>query len=148
MSSSSGVIIVDWVFFFNGKLLGDDQNFWDCIIVWWVEFIFQIKLLVIVILVVSLMMMGIMFFVLNGIQCDVVMNDMCYVWDLGLLLVGNVIELVVQGQDCELVNVVEKFWCFSCSVCYIFFVDFEGVVYLGIFISVIFSSGDGEFCLN
>ena len=102
---------------------------------WWAEFSLQTKLLAIATLVVSLVMTGITFFALNGIQRDAVMNDTRYARDLGLLLAGNVTELVDQGQDRELANVAEKFWRSSSSLRYIFFADPEGVVYLGIPIS-------------
>jgi two-component system sensor histidine kinase NblS len=57
------------------------------------------------------------------------MNDTRYARDLGLLLAGNVTELVADGQDRELANVAEKFWRSSRSVRYIFFADPEGVIY-------------------
>ena len=135
MSSGSGAVIADWALPPNGKPPGDDQNLWDRITAWWAEFTLQTKLLAIATLVVSLMMSGITFFALNGIQRDAVMNDTRYARDLGLLLAGNVTELVAQGQDRELANVAEKFWRSSRSVRYIFFADPEGVVYLGIPIS-------------
>ena len=148
MSSGSGAAIADWALPPNGKPPGDDQNLWDRITAWWAEFTLQTKLLAIATLVVSLMMTGITFFALNGIQRDAVMNDTRYARDLGLLLAGNVTELVAQGQDRELANVAEKFWRSSRSVRYIFFADPEGVVYLGIPISATPSSGDGELRLN
>ena len=148
MSSGSGAAIADWALPPNGKPPGDDQNLWDRITAWWAEFTLQTKLLAIATLVVSLMMTGITFFALNGIQRDAVMNDTRYARDLGLLLAGNVTELVAQGQDRELANVAEKFWRSSRSVRYIFFADPEGVVYLGIPISGTPSSGDGELRLN
>ena len=148
MSSGSGAAIADWALPPNGKPPGDDQNLWDRISAWWAEFTLQTKLLAIATLVVSLMMTGITFFALNGIQRDAVMSDTRYARDLGLLLAGNVTELVAQGQDRELANVAEKFWRSSRSVRYIFFADPEGVVYLGIPISATPSSGDGELRLN
>jgi len=135
MSSSSGATIADWALPPHGKPPGEDQNLWDRITAWWAEFTLQTKLLAIATLVVSLMMTGITFFALNGIQRDAVMSDTRYARDLGLLLAGNVTELVAQGQDRELANVAEKFWRSSRSVRYIFFADPEGVVYLGIPIS-------------
>ena len=75
MSSGSGAAIADWALPPNGKPPGDDQNFWDRITAWWAEFTLQTKLLAIATLVVSLMMTGITFFALNGIQRDAVMND-------------------------------------------------------------------------
>ena len=141
MSSSSGAAIADWALPPNGKPPGEDQNLWDRITAWWAEFTLQTKLLAIATLVVSLMMTGITFFALNGIQRDAVMNDTRYARDLGLLLAGNVTELVAQGQDRELANVAEKFWRSSRSVRYIFFADPDGVIYLGIPIS---GSEDGS----
>ena len=110
-------------------------SWWERFSSWWAEFSLQTKLLAIATLVVSLVMTGITFFALNGIQRDAVMNDTRYARDLGLLLAGNVTELVDQGQDRELANVAEKFWRSSSSLRYIFFADPEGVVYLGIPIS-------------
>tara|TARA_Y100001968_G_scaffold163334_2_gene149330 strand:+ start:1146 stop:3062 length:1917 start_codon:yes stop_codon:yes gene_type:complete len=75
------------------------------------------------------------FFVLNGIQRDAGMNDTRYARDLGLLLSGNVTELVAKKQDRELFNVAEKFWRSSRNLRYIFFTDPEGVVNLGIPVS-------------
>ena len=86
MSSGSGAAIADWALPPNGKPPGDDQNLWDRITAWWAEFTLQTKLLAIATLVVSLMMTGITFFALNGIQRDAVMNDTRYARDLGCLL--------------------------------------------------------------
>ena len=79
-------------------------------------------------LVVSIVMTGLTFFALNGIQTEARMGDTRYARDLGLLLAGNVTELVAQEQDRELANVAEKFWRSSRSVRYIFFADPDGVV--------------------
>ena len=113
----------------------EQQGLWSGIRLWWAEFSLQTKLLAIATLVVSLMMTSITFFALNGIQRDAVMNDTRYARDLGLLLAGNVTELVADGHDRELANVAEQFWRSSRSLRYIFFADPEGVVYLGIPIS-------------
>lgn len=102
---------------------------------WWAEFSLQTKLLAVATLVVSLMMTGITFFALNGIQRDTAMNDTRYARDLGLLLAGNVSELVAEGRDRELANVTETFWRSSRSLRYIFFADPDGIVYLGIPVS-------------
>jgi two-component system sensor histidine kinase NblS len=76
------------------------------------------------------------------------MNDTRYARDLGLLLAGNVTELVADGQDRELANVAEKFWRSSRSIRYIFFADPDGVIYLGIPISATPNGEDGELRLN
>ncbi|EAQ69487.1 two component sensor/ signal transduction histidine kinase [Synechococcus sp. RS9909] len=110
-------------------------SWWGKLRLWWAEFSLQTKLLSVATLVVSLMMTGITFFALNGIQRDAVMNDTRYARDLGLLLAGNVSELVAEGHDRELANVTESFWRSSRSLRYIFFADPEGIVYLGIPIS-------------
>ena len=102
---------------------------------WWAEFSLQTKLLAVATLVVSLMMTGITFFALNGIQRDTALNDTRYARDLGLLLAGNVSELVAEGRDRELANVTETFWRSSRSLRYIFFADPDGIVYLGIPVS-------------
>ena len=123
-------------------------GWWQRLGRWWAEFSLQTKLLAIATLVVSLMMTGITFFALNGIQRDAAMNDTRYARDLGLLLAGNVTELVDQGQDRELANVAEKFWRSSTSLRYIFFADPEGVVYLGIPISGAATGGSEDLRLS
>jgi two-component system sensor histidine kinase NblS len=99
---------------------------------WWAEFSLQTKLLAVATLVVSLLMTGITFVALNGIQRDVQLSDSRYARDLGLLLSANVVPLVAQGDDRELVAVAERFWRSSRSLRYIVFADAEGVIYLGI----------------
>ncbi len=74
----------------------EQANWLERIRIWWSEFSLQTKLLAISTLVVSLMMTGITFFVLNGIQRDAGINDTRYARDLGLLLAGNVTELVAN----------------------------------------------------
>ena len=126
----------------------EQQGLWSGIRLWWAEFSLQTKLLAIATLVVSLMMTSITFFALNGIQRDAVMNDTRYARDLGLLLAGNVTELVAEGHDRELANVAEQFWRSSRSLRYIFFADPEGVVYLGIPISGNDADTRGDLRLN
>ena len=126
----------------------EQEGLWSGIRLWWAEFSLQTKLLAIATLVVSLMMTSITFFALNGIQRDAVMNDTRYARDLGLLLAGNVTELVAEGQDRELANVAEQFWRSSRSLRYIFFADPEGVVYLGIPISGNDADTRGDLRLN
>ncbi|MEI8249992.1 MAG: ATP-binding protein [Synechococcus sp. ELA057] len=99
---------------------------------WWAEFSLQTKLLAVATLVVSLLMTGITFVALNGIQRDVQLSDSRYARDLGLLLAANVEPLVAQGNDRELVAVAERFWRSSRSLRYVVFADAEGVIYLGI----------------
>ena len=127
---------------------GEVQGWRERIGAWWAEFSLQTKLLAVATLVVSLMMTGITFFALNGIQRDAAMNDTRYARDLGLLLAGNVSELVAEGRDRELANVAETFWRSSRSLRYIFFADPEGIVYLGIPISGSESASDGDLRLN
>jgi two-component system sensor histidine kinase NblS len=99
---------------------------------WWAEFSLQTKLLAVATLVVSLLMTGITFFALNGIQRDAQMSDTRYARDLGLLLSANVTPLVAEGNDRELASVAERFWRSSRSLRYIVFADAQGVIYLGI----------------
>jgi two-component system sensor histidine kinase NblS len=113
---------------------------------WWAEFSLQTKLLAVATLVVSLMMTGLTFFALNGIQTDVRMSDTRYARDLGLLLSANVTPLVADGNDRELAAVAERFWRSSRSLRYIFFADPEGLIYLGIPISG--SQGGSELLLS
>ena len=148
MSSESGAVIADWALPPNGGPPTDDKTVWKRITAWWAEFTLQTKLLAVATLVVSLMMTGITFVALAGIQRDAAMNDTRYARDLGLLLAGNVTELVADGQDRELANVAEKFWRSSRSVRYIFFADPDGVIYLGIPISATPNGEDGELRLN
>ena len=99
---------------------------------WWAEFSLQTKLLAVATLVVSLLMTGITFFAINGIQQDARISDTRFARDLGLLVSANVTPLVAQGSDRELVSVTERFWESSRSLRYIFYADAEGVIYLGI----------------
>ena len=138
----------DWALPQPGGPDPGSDGIWRRIVAWWAEFSLQTKLLAVATLVVSLVMTGITFLALNGIQRDAVMNDTRYARDLGLLLAGNVTELVAQEQDRELANVAEKFWRSSRSVRYIFFADPDGVVYLGIPISGAATGGDGDLRLN
>ena len=75
------------------------SNYWiDRLLTWWSGFSLRTKLLAIATPVVSLLMTGITFFALNSIQRDAGMNDTRYARDLGLLLSGNVTELVANNQ--------------------------------------------------
>ena len=122
------------------------SSLWQRLARWWAEFSLQTKLLAAATLVVSLMMTGITFFALNGIQADVRMSDTRFARDLGLLLAANVTPLVEQGNDRELAAVAERFWRSSRSLRYIFFADPEGIIYLGIPISG--TSGGSELLLS
>ena len=99
---------------------------------WWAEFSLQTKLLAVATLVVSLLMTGITFFALNGIQKDARLSDTRYARDLGLLLAANVKPLVSQGSRPELASVAERFWQTSRSLRYIVFANADGAIYLGI----------------
>merc|ERR1711907_441857 len=76
----------------------ENKYWWESIFKWWSGFSLRTKLLAIATLVVSLLMTGITFFALNSIQRDAGMNDTRYARDLGLLLSGNVTELVANNQ--------------------------------------------------
>jgi len=79
------------------------NNYWlNGVVDWWSGFSLRTKLLAIATLVVSLLMTGITFFALNSIQRDAGMNDTRYARDLGLLLSGNVTELVANNQKKEI----------------------------------------------
>ncbi len=110
-------------------------NILEKIISWWKRFNLRSKLLAIGTLVVSFIMTLITFFALSSIQKDAGMNDTRYARDLGLLLSGNVTELVANNQTRELFNVAEKFWRSSRNLRYIFFTDPDGFVKLGIPVS-------------
>ena len=80
-----------------------NNNYWiNRLLAWWSGFSLRTKLLAIATLVVSLLMTGITFFALNSIQRDAGMNDTRYARDLGLLLSGNVTELVANNQKKEI----------------------------------------------
>ncbi|MCP9833463.1 PAS domain-containing protein [Cyanobium sp. Aljojuca 7A6] len=113
---------------------------------WWAEFSLQTKLLAVATLVVSLLMTGITFLALNGIQRDARTSDTRFARDLGLLLSANVTPLVAEGNDRELASVAERFWQSSRSLRYIFFADSDGVIYLGIPMGG--STGRGERVLS
>ena len=95
---------------------------------WWAEFSLQTKLLAVATLVVSLVMTGLTFFSLNGIQMEARMGDTRYARDLGLLLASNVTPLAAEGRDRDLARVTEDFWRSSRSLRYIFYADPEGVI--------------------
>jgi len=113
---------------------------------WWAEFSLQTKLLVAATLVVSLLMTGITFFALNGIQQGAKNSDTRYARDLGVLLAANVTPLVAEGNDRQLAAVAERFFESSRSLRYIFFADPEGVIYLGIPIGA--NNGSSELLLT
>ena len=126
-----------------------NTNYWYIrITTWWNGFSLRTKLLAIATLVVSLLMTGITFFALNSIQRDAGMNDTRYARDLGLLLSGNVTELVANNQKKEISNVAEKFWRSSRNLRYIFFTDAEDIVQLGIPISATPTTSDSQFQLT
>ena len=112
-----------------------NNDWWAKVLVWWSGFSLRSKLLAIATLGVSFIMTIITFFALSSIQRDAGMNDTRYARDLGLLLSGNVTELVAKGQERELFNVSEKFWRSSRNLRYIFFTDPQGVINLGIPVS-------------
>ena len=126
-----------------------NTNYWfNRLSKWWNGFSLRTKLLAIATLVVSLLMTGITFFALNSIQRDAGMNDTRYARDLGLLLSGNVTELVANNQKKEISNVAEKFWRSSRNLRYIFFTDSEDIVQLGIPISATPTSANSQFQLT
>ena len=96
----------------SNQMINDNSpDYWsNRVLTWWSGFSLRTKLLAIATLVVSLLMTGITFFALNSIQRDAGMNDTRYARDLGLLLSGNVTELVANNQKKEISNVAEKFW--------------------------------------
>ena len=80
----------------------DDLSIIEKINLWWSRFNLRSKLLAFGTLVVSFIMTLITFFSLSSIQKDAGMNDTRYARDLGLLLSGNVTELVAKNQTCLL----------------------------------------------
>ena len=128
-------------------ILGD-LTLLEKINLWWSRFNLRSKLLAFGTLVVSFIMTLITFFALSSIQKDAGMNDTRYARDLGLLLSGNVTELVANNQTRELFNVAEKFWRSSRNLRYIFFTDPDGFVKLGIPVSATASESDAEGALQ
>ncbi len=128
--------------------LSEDLNILDKIYFWWSRFNLRSKLLAIGTLVVSFIMTLITFFALSSIQKDAGMNDTRYARDLGLLLSGNVTELVAKNQTRELFNVAEKFWRSSRNLRYIFFTDPDGLVKLGIPVSATNAESEEEGALQ
>ena len=126
----------------------DDLNTLEKINLWWARFNLRSKLLAFGTLVVSFIMTLITFFALSSIQKDAGMNDTRYARDLGLLLSGNVTELVAKNQTRELFNVAEKFWRSSRNLRYIFFTDPDGFVKLGIPVSATTSDSEAEGALQ
>ncbi len=126
----------------------NETNWWEALRLWWAGFNLRSKLLAIATLGVSFIMTLITFFALNSIQRDAGLNDTRYARDLGLLLSGNVTELVAKGQDRELFNVAEKFWRSSRNLRYIFFTNPEGIVNLGIPVSATPSDIDSDLQLT
>jgi two-component system sensor histidine kinase NblS len=131
----------------NGSPVDVDRANWRQLLArWWSEFSLQTKLLAVATLVVSLLMTGITFLALNGIQRDARFSDTRYGRDLGLLLSANVKPLVAEGKDRELAEVADRFWHSSSSLRYIFFADPLGLIYLGIPIGA--NSGSSELLLS
>jgi len=127
----------------NGSPVDVDRSNWRQLLArWWSEFSLQTKLLAVATLVVSLLMTGITFLALNGIQRDARFSDTRYGRDLGLLLSANVTPLVAEGKDRELAEVADRFWHSSSSLRYIFFADPLGLIYLGIPIGANSSSSE------
>ena len=126
----------------------DELNVIEKINLWWSRFNLRSKLLAFGTLVVSFIMTLITFFALSSIQRDAGMNDTRYARDLGLLLSGNVTELVAKNQTRELFNVAEKFWRSSRNLRYIFFTDPDGLVKLGIPVSATATESDAEGALQ
>ena len=125
-------------------ILLSDLDILERISLWWSRFNLRSKLLAFGTLVVSFIMTLITFFALSSVQRDAGMNDTRYARDLGLLLSGNVTELVAKEQTRELFNVAEKFWRSSRNLRYIFFTDPNGFVKLGIPVSATTSGPEEE----
>ena len=132
----------------NKNSSSNESGWLQALRIWWAGFNLRSKLLAIATLGVSFVMTLITFFALNGIQRDAGLNDTRYARDLGLLLSGNVTELIAKGQDRELFNVAEKFWRSSRNLRYIFFTDPEGVINLGIPVSATPSDVDSDLQLT
>ena len=128
--------------------LKGDLTILEKIVLWWSRFNLRSKLLAIGTLVVSFIMTLITFFALSSIQKDAGMNDTRYARDLGLLLSGNVTELVANNQTRELFNVAEKFWRSIRNLRYIFFTDPDGFVKLGIPVSATTTDPEDEDALQ
>ena len=130
------------------ELIVSELTIFEKINLWWSRFNLRSKLLAFGTLVVSFIMTLITFFALSSIQKDAGMNDTRYARDLGLLLSGNVTELVAKNQTRELFNVAEKFWRSSRNLRYIFFTDPDGFVKMGIPVSATTSESEVEGALQ
>jgi len=132
----------------SSENISENKFWWERLVKWWSGFSLRTKLLAIATLVVSLLMTGITFFALNSIQRDAGMNDTRYARDLGLLLSGNVTELVANNQKNEISNVAEKFWRSSRNLRYVYLTDEEDIVQLGIPISAPQSTSNSQYQLT
>ena len=83
----------------------------------------------------------------STVSKDAGMNDTRYARDLGLLLSGNVTELVANNQKQEISNVAENGDLAEIYVTY-FFTDADDIVQLGIPISATPTSSDSQFQLT
>lgn len=104
----------------------------DAIANWWSEFTLQTKLLAVATLVVSLVMSGLTFLVINTIQQDARLNDTRFGRDLGLLLAANVAPLIADQNLSEVAQFSERFYSSTSSVRYMLYADENGKIFFGI----------------
>jgi len=99
---------------------------------WWSDFTLQTRLMAAATLVVSLLMSGLTFWVVNTIQQDARLNDTRFGSDLGLLLAANVAPLVAENNLTEVARFSSRFYETTSSIKYIIYADTEGKIFFGI----------------
>ena len=83
------------------------MSWWQRLARWWAEFSLQTKLLAAATLVVSLVMAGICFFALNGIQADVILDEGLFFASADAL--SNRLSELVHQADPEVHTIVLDF---------------------------------------
>ncbi len=104
----------------------------DAIARWWSDFTLQTKLMAAATLVVSLVMSGLTFWVVNTIQHDARLNDTRFGRDLGLLLAANVAPLIAQDNLTEVAQFSQRFYNSTSNVSYMIYADEAGKIFLGL----------------
>ena len=99
---------------------------------WWSEFTLQTKLMALATLVVSIVMSGLTFWVVNTIQEDVRLKDTRFGSDLGLLLAANVAPLMAEQKTTEVASFSQRFYTSTSSVRYLIYTDRKGKIFFGI----------------
>lgn len=99
---------------------------------WWSDFTLQTRLMAAATLVVSLLMAGLTFWIVNIIQQDARLNDTRFGSDLGILLAANVAPIVAENNITEIAQFTNRFYQNTSSIKYIIYADQEGKIFFGI----------------